>query len=342
MGETTTATIKDVARAAGVSVATVSRVINNLGVVRKSTEDRVRKAIEETNYIPNAAATGLKTNSSKMIGFLISNIMNPHFTIMAKVIERTLRQRGYSLIVSSTDDDPAKEIHMLQCLQGLNVDGIILNTTGCNDEFVADLSTRIPMVLVDRSIRCPELIGDFVGSNGFDGVRALTEHLISRGHTRIGIITSNLSTSTGRERLEGFSAAMRSIGVTVDEKYPLRYSGEHFNEDDGASGCNYLMNLPEPPTAIVVANNAMVIGAYKYLNLRRIAVPDDVSIVSFGNINNSDLFRVQPTFATLNPSFIGEKAADLLLSRMEQPARGNREVFFEPLLVQGESTRSIH
>ncbi len=334
-------TIKDVAKCAGVSTATVSRVINGAIGVRPKTVERVNKAIAQVNYVPNAAARNLKTDTTKMIGLLISNISNSHFTSMAKIIETILHKDGYSMVVCSTDDDPNLELDYLSRLMSLRVDGLILNTTGQNDDFISGLSHNLPIALVDRSITTPNFLGDFVGSNNFEGVYALTKHLIGYGHRKIGIITSNLHVSTGQERLSGFQKAMLEIGISVDGAYPYRYDSQYFNIEGGVEGCRYLMSLKTPPTAIVVANNTMAVGVYTYLHDNHILTPDDVSVVSYGNISNSELFRTEPTYATLSPYFIGEKAAKLLLSRIEDPTRSNREVIFEPFLVVNESTRSL-
>lgn len=338
MGE---ATIKDVARQAGVSVATVSRVINNSDNVRSETVQRVFKAIEAVNYVPNISARNLKTDSSSIIAFLISNISNTHFTKMAKVIDGNLRKAGYNLMVCSTDDDPELELQYLKRIQSLNVRGAILNTTGKNDEYICELSKKMPITLVDRSIDSPEFVGDFVGSNGRGGVFALTEHLLSQGHRKVAFLSSDLSTSTGRERLAGFTEAMANVGTSIDSQYEYLFNSGHFNEEGGVSGCKYLMSLPNPPSAIVVANNAMAIGAYRYLNSNGYSVPDDVSVVSFGNISNSDLFHIQPTFVTLNPVFIAEKASAMLLSRIKKPEIGYREVIFEPQMKLNASTKEI-
>lgn len=334
-------TIKDVAVRAGVSVATVSRVINNADSVRAETAERVLAAIKEIDYIPNAAARNLKTATNPSVGFIVSNISNSHFTKMARTIEDRLRQSGYSLFIASTDDNPQSEQECLRRMEGTNVAGIILNTTGKNDGLVCDLSKKIPFALVDRTVADPKFNGDFVGSNGFGGIRALTRHLFQNGHREIAFITSDLSTSTGRERLSGFVNAMQDIGVTVNEQYKYLYTSGCFNENGGLEGCHYLMNLPTRPTAIVVANNQMAIGVYKYLYHHHISVPDDVSVVSYGNISNSDLFRKEPTIVTLDPTFIGDRAAKLLLSRIRQPDIGNRESIFEPLLIINETTRAI-
>ena len=334
-------TIKDVARLAGVSTATVSRVINGASGVKQSTVDKVNKVIAETDYIPNATARNLKTDSTRIIGLIVSNISNNHFTSMSKVIDQVLREKGYSVIVCNTEDDPALELDCIRRLMSLQVAGIILNTTSQNDDSIAATSHNLPMVLVDRSISHPNFIGDFVGSNGFSGVKALTTHLIGLGHRDIGIITSNLKTSTGRERLEGFVSAMAGIGVTVDEHYPFRFDSRFFNVEGGIAGCSYLLSRENPPTAIVVANNTMAVGVYKYLHAQRVPVPGRISVASYGNIDNGELFSVEPTYTTLNPDFIGERAARLLLSRMDEPSRGNREVIFEPVLVAGGSTAAL-
>lgn len=334
-------TIKDVAVRAGVSVATVSRVINNADSVRAKTAERVLAAIKEIDYIPNAAARSLKTATNPSIGFIVSNISNSHFTKMARTIENRLRESGHSLFIASTDDNPQSEHECLRQMVNTNVAGIILNTTGKNDALVCDLSKKTPFVLVDRTVSDSNFRGDFVGSNGFGGIRALTCHLFQHGHRKIAFITSDLSTSTGRERLGGFVNAMHSIGITVDEQYEYLYTAGCFNETGGWDGCHYLMNLPKRPTAIVVANNQMAIGVYKYLYHHHISVPEDVSVVSYGNISNSDLFRKEPTIVTLDPTFIGDRAAKLLLSRIQQPDTGNRESIFEPLLIINETTRAV-
>ena len=169
---------------------------------------------------------------------------------------------------------------------------------------------------------------------------SIVQHLISCGHRKIGIINSCLQVSTGQERLKGFTAAMSEAGLIVDENYPYRFDCEYFNEEGGVKGCKYLMSLETPPTAIVVSNNTMAIGVYKYLHMCGYHVPNDVSIVSYGNIENSELFAITPSYTTHSPFFIGEKAANHLLSRIEDPSKGNREVIFEPSLVVNSSIKS--
>ena len=330
-------TIRDVAKFAGVSTATVSRVINGIGVVRPATKKKVEDAIVRLNYLPNETARNLKTESSKLIGLVVSSISNSHFSEIAKTVEKELEKFGYNLIVCSTEEDPAAESKYLQRLLQMQIDGLIINTTGKNDELVSQISRKVPVVLIDRLVTNPDFVGDFVGSNNYAGVEKLTRFLIEKGHKKIGIINSNLNVSTGKERFRAFSETMGRIHVTVDGDYIYRYDSISSSVEDGYEGCRYLLNLEDPPSAIVILNNTLAIGAYKYLNDLEIPVPGRVSIVSYGNIDNSELFRIAPTYTTLNPRFFGDKAASFLFSRIECSNTRNREVIFEPTLCIGGS-----
>ena len=334
-------TIKDIARRANVSIATVSRVINKEAGVRPKTIEKVERAIQECQYVPNSIARNLKSSTSKTVGLLVSDISNNHFTLMAKVIEMVLREHGYNLIICNTDDSQEQELMYLNRLVGFRVDGLILNITNQNNDYITRLSHSLPVVLVERSISDPNFRGDYIGSNNQAGIEMMTKYLISNGHQRIGIINSELKVSTGRERLAGFINTMKSIGVAVDEHYPYRYDAKLFNLEGGILGCRHLMGLQEPPTAIVVTNNAMSLGVYKYLRTNTIAIPDDVSVLSYGDIENSELFFVKPGYATLNPSFTGETAATHLLSRMSDSGIRTREVILEPSLIVRDSVKAV-
>ena len=334
-------TIKDVAKYANVSTGTVSRVINNDPGVRPKTRDKVKEAIQQINYVPNATARNLKTAKSMIIGLLISDISNTHFTSIAVILETILREQGYSVIVCNTDDDAKQELDYLYRMMSLQVDGLVLNTTSHNNEYISEISHKVPIVLIERNISNPNFNGDIISSNNFSGTQALTRQLIDCGHRKIGIINGDLRLSTGVERLNGFIETMKEIGVTVDDNYPYCYNSEHFNMNGGIQGCQYLMNLPGRPTAIIVTNNSMATGVYKYLRINNYSVPDDVSVLSYGNIENSEIYYVEPGYATLNPYFIGEKAARYLLTRIQQPDTNNREVIFEPSLIVNQSVKSL-
>ncbi len=335
------ATIRDVARLAGVSVSTVSRVLNGEAAVNTQTAVRVKKAMEACRYVPNTFARSLRTSSSKTIGLLISDISNGHFTSMAKVIETILRENGFNMIICSTDENREQELNYLNHMISSQVDGLILNTTNLNNDAIVEFSRQLPIVLIERSIDAPTFRGDYIGSNNREGVRALAQCLIEHGHRKIGLINCESFVSTGRERLAGFTEAMAGIGVTVDHTYPYLYDCTSFNIDNGFLGCRHFMSMADRPTAIVATNNTLALGVLKYLRTNRIRVPEDVSLLTYGNIENSDLFFVDVGHSTLNPYLIGEKAAKYILSRIADPTLPNREVIIEPALQMNHSVRAV-
>ena len=257
--------IADVARAARVSSATVSRVVNGNYSVAATTKARVLRAIARLGYQPNAVARSLKVTRTKIIGFLVSDISNLHFTAMARAIEDRISAAGYNLIVCSTDGLRERELAYLRTLMGRRVDALIINKTGLNDPHIGDISRAIPIVLVDRRIRrTVSFRGDFVGSDNRRAAALLTGHLLELGHRRIGMINGPVTLSTGRERYAGFVQAMAGRGVDAGRGYPLRYDGD-FNEGSGSKGAEALLSLHPGPTALIVMNNAMLLGALKRL-----------------------------------------------------------------------------
>lgn len=333
-------TIKDVARFAGVSIATVSRVINGNYYVSPDIEKKVREAISELNYFPNSVARSLKNDNTHTIGILVSDISNSYFTSMARALEDVVNEHNYNIIMCSTEDDRDRERSHLRLLAGRKIDGLIINTTGKNDDFITALSANIPVVLVNRRIHNTNFSGDFIDSSNADGAGELTSHLISHGHRKIGVINGDLSVSTGRERFKGFVSAMRKTGITVDEGYPYRFDGQ-FLEESGYQGAAQLMGMTDPPTGIVIMNNSMAIGAIKYFKNNGIRVPEDVSIASYGNIENIELMYIQPSIVTLDARAVGNNAGKLILDRIKNRSVKNREVIFPAVLIVGNSVLDI-
>ena len=339
-------TIRDVAAKAGVSIATVSRAINSPNKVKPVTLSRVQKAMQDLNY----NSTGLisssvfslpssNTNYKHIVDFVVSDLSNNHFALIAKEIGKVLTEKDYNLVVYNIDNDPQLEKSHLEYMLSLGIEGLIINSTCLNNEYIADISHKIPSVLVSRRIN-GDFQGDYVGSNNTGGTEQLTKYLIEKGHKHIAMITADLHFSTGRERLDGFLSAMDSAHIPINESY--LYTGKYFNEMDGVEGCRYLLAKSPKPTAIVVGNNSMAIGVYKYLRSHNINVTEDISIVSFGDLHNSELFWRTPTTVTLSPTYIGKKAAECLLSRIKGEINHNREIIFEPTLIEGQTVNSIY
>lgn len=335
------ATIKDVAREAGVSIATVSRVVNGTASVDPNLVTRVDLAVKTLQYTPNNVARSLKTSSTSIIAFLVSNISDPFFITIGRGIEDYIKDYGYNLMVCSVENSQEKELSYLRLLKKKMVDGIILNTTGLNNNAIEELSRHIPMVLSNRRISSSLFKGDFVDNDNFGGIRDLTHHLLSLGHTKIGYINGPEYLSTAKERLKGFISAMEEHGLSVNSEYPYKHTG-YFTFQDGYCGAQALMSLPDPPTALVLMSSELALGAMDYFVGHGIRIPEDLSIVCFGDIMNRNLLYVIPTIASTNLIGIGNKMGELLMERIQ--AKGdmaNREICFTTQITYGNSARQL-
>ncbi len=335
------ATIKDVAKRANVSVATVSRVINGNYYVRPELREKVMKVIKELDYYPNSVAQSLKKDATYTIGFLVSDISNNYFTSIAKLVEDEIKVDDYNLIVCSTENNKDRELAYLKLLLSKKIDGLILNTTGMNDDYISSISNYLPIVLINRRIDHIDFIGDFVDSDNVYGGYTLTKNLISLGHRKIGVINGSQIVSTGRERFEGFIKAMAEIGINEDRLNLYRYDG-NFDMESGYRGAAKLMESEERPTAIVIMNNEMALGALRYFRSHGINIPEDISVTSYGDIINSDLFYVQSTVVSQNTAIMGKKIADLIVERISKKNKvSNREIIYVPQLINGTSVKKI-
>lgn len=336
-----TTTIKDIAKAAGVSIATVSRVINQSENVKPELAERVMSAVKKLNYSPNAVARSLKNSKTAVVAYLVSNISDPFFITIGRGIEAYIQNYGYNLMVCSIGHSKERERDYLRILQGKKVDGMIINTTGYNDDLISGLSRKIPVVLSNRRINDGNFIGDFVDQENVGDAYALTNQLLMNGHKRIALVNGPEHVSTAYERYRGFCSAMREADLTVDATYPYQYSNT-FTTQTGYDGVRVLMSLPDPPTAFVFASSELAFGGMRYFVQKGIRVPQDVSFVCIGDLINRDLLYTQPTLSSVNLHGMGERMAELLLERIQaEAAIPNREVRFSSTILQGNSVRSI-
>jgi LacI family transcriptional regulator len=334
--------IKAVADKAQVSIATVSRVVNENYYVAPETKDKVLAAIKELNYYPNSLARSLKNDITHTIGFIVSDISNNYFTTMVKSIEDVANSQGYNIIVCSTDNKKDRELSYLKMLLSKKIDGIIINTTGENNDFIAEISKDLPVVLIDRKITYRGFKGDFITNDNVIGAYSLTSHLLSLGHRKIAVVNGIMNLSSGYERYEGFIKAMNEYDITVSNDYIYRYDGI-FTIESGYKAAQNFMEMEEKPTAIIAMNNMTAIGILKYMHSNDIAIPDVVSMAAFGEIDNSEILYVKPTVTALNPIMIGLKSIDLLLSRIKDHNNiGYREVLFMPQLFVNNSTKRLN
>jgi len=296
--------------------------------------DRVRKAVDDLGYLPDSGAASLKSKTRYMIGYLISDISNHQFTVISRAVENTIEGDGYNLIVCSNDSQKQRELNSLRALLSQRIDGLIINTSGQNDDYIAEISEHLPMVLLYRRINSQRFKGDFIGSDNRAGGAMLAETLIANGHHSIGVISGDTSINTFAERMQGFIERLSQANVRIIKKH-IKYGD--YTEDGGFSMVEKLLTGKPGITALCVLNNAMAVGAYEYARTKNIAIPNDISIVSFGDIRNDKLFFVKPTFVSQYPQAVGSRAAELLLSRIKSPALASREEIIPVSLITGAS-----
>lgn len=334
------ASIKDVAKRANVSTATVSRVLNGSGGVQEAKKEAVQEAIRELGYYPNAVARSLKSDTTHTVGILVSDISNMFFTVLAKAVEDSISSFGYNIIMCSTENSKAREKTYLDMLVSKKVDGILINTTGENDSYIAEISNQIPFVAIERSINNDTYQGDYVANDNQIAIKMLTELLIDSGHRKIGVINGPQHLSSAYERYEAFCTEMAKLGPISKNRYPYRFDGD-FSVNSGYDGAKYLYQSEDRPTAMVVMNNMMMVGALKYFKKEGIEIPGDMSIVNYGDLPNPDILYVKPTFSSLSPELIGIKAAELLLDRIRNRGGCRKEILMVSQMVKGETVKRL-
>jgi LacI family transcriptional regulator len=329
-------TILDVAQAASVSVATVSRVLNNTSYVGEATRKRVEKAIEQLNFIPNTGAQSLKTNSTHTIGFLVSDISNIFHSSMARAIEDIVSQKNYTMLLCSTGEDRKRELSYLKMLLSKNIDALIINPTGNNEQLIYEISQKIPTILVNRRIFYPHYTYDFFDTDGYQGSYLLTKLLLQMNHRRIFVVRGPRVLSNAQSRFSGFSAAMREAGIVVDENYPFIFDGR-FSYQGGIDAVDYLCSLNEYPTAILSQSNLSTQGVLKALRQRNLIVPEDISLVSHDSLDNWEFLSVRPTYVHFNTSNIGAQIGHRILARLENSDIQPQEFIYSPEIIPGNS-----
>ncbi|MGV9350847.1 LacI family DNA-binding transcriptional regulator [Streptomyces spiralis] len=322
-------TMADVARSAGVSVATVSHVLNGTRPVLPHTRQAVLDAVEELGYTPNGLARSLVTSRTRSIGLAVSAISNPYFTEILQGVESSALEHGYSLLIADPHDDPAHERKVVQLLHERRVDGVIVAPSAQPRELVAYLTRHaVPTVFLDRLVHAGADDGEREAP-GFDQVcaenaeptAALVTHLASLGHRRIGLVAGLPGLSTTSERINGYRHGLAAAGLPHDER--LVVHGD--SSADGAERATAsLLSLAVPPTALVTANNAMTIGALRAMRERGLSVPGDMALCCFDDFDWADLFSPRLTAVAQPGRELGARAVRVLLDRLAAPDRPAR------------------
>jgi LacI family transcriptional regulator len=325
--------MSDVARLAGVSVSTVSHVLNQTRHVSPETADRVHAAIGTLGYSRNTIARALVRANTNSIGLCISIITNPYFNELVHAIEGEAGRYGYTLLLGDTLDDAEHEQLIVRALHERRVDGMIVApspgaATGALRHLVA---AQVPTALIDRFVP----IGlDQVGVENAESTSGLVAHLAGHGHRRIGMISGMVGLSTSEERVDGYRAGLHRAGLPQD---PTLEIGGASQVEPARAAVDRLLALPNPPTAVVVGNNLMTLGAMRGLRDAGRRIPDDVALASFDDFPWAEL--VSPPLTTVaQPTYqIGVEAVRLLLERIADPDRPAVTTRLEPRLVLRQS-----
>jgi LacI family transcriptional regulator len=331
------ANIYQVAKLAGVSSATVSRIINNKSRVTDRTRRKVLAAMKELDYRPNPIAQALATRCTNCIGLLVSELSGPFYGAMLSAIEEALRSEGKFVIVTAGHNDEARERQAVQFLADRNCDALILHAEALSDQYLATLASgSVPVVVVNRAV--PGLADRCISLDNRCGGYLATRLLLQNGHQSIAYISGPLHWHDAAERLAGHKRALAEAGLNLNER--LVYEGD-FLESSGSAGLAWLLEQQVPFTALACANDEMAAGAMGVARARGLEVPADLSIVGFDNAPISRY--VYPKLATVDYPIaaMSRMAANWVLRNVYGNDTVEVQHVFEPSIIERESTRSI-
>ncbi len=331
-------TVKDVSAAAGVSTATVSRVLAGFDEVSEPTRQRVLEAAHSLNYQPNRTARNLRKSTTSKIGVIISDIQNPFFGSIVRGVEKTTLQDDYTLILGNSDEDPQREQKLIAMLLEEGVAGIILTPTSANPSVYRELfDSGTPFVVIDRQLPLSDV--DMVLVDGAAAAGLAVDYLAGLGHTRIGYVGGLKHLSVMLEREHGYLQALRQHGLPLAPGY-LRQGNNR--QSGGYAVVSELVRLAEPPSAILIANNLMTLGGLQAIHEYGLEIPADVSVVGFDDMDWAPSLRPALT-CVAQPAFeMGEAAAAILLGRIRSPQQPHQMIKLETRLIVRASCRDMH
>ena len=325
------ASIREVAKRAGVSPATVSRVINGTARVDEEKRERVEKAIEETGFRPNELARALYRKSSKIIGVIVPDIENPFFSELAKAIEKEAYEQEYRILLCNSDDQKEKELANLQMLAQLQADGVILMTnTGEKSQSYEAVS--MPIVFVDRRL---DEMGQtsVIEVDHYAGGKLAAEHLIACGCRKITCIRGPQELSSGKKRYEGYREVCRQYSMKE------RFVDSTYKYEDGAKAAEEVLRRYPDTDGIIACNDMTAVSVYKVLQKRGYRVPDDIQIIGFDGVKFGRFLTPELTTVAQPIKEMGKCAVQMILGTVKELPR-DREMKFPVMLIKGETTKN--
>jgi len=330
--------LKDIAKDLGLSVVTISKVLRDHPDIAAETRERVLKRVKELDYHPNVLARGLVTGRSFLIGIVVPDLLHPFFAEVAKAIATAVRRRGYSLIISSSEEDPKLEAREIQQLVARQLDALVIASTG-NDTDAFERMDRHgqPYVLIDREF--PGFSANFVGIDDEAAGRIATEHLVDQGCQRIAHIRGR-DNSTGARRFEGYRRVLQRRGLEYSERFVVsRPVVDIESTRYGSEAMQLLLNEDPIPDGVFCYNDPLAIGAMNVILDAGLRIPEDIAVIGCGNLHYDGSLRIPLSSIDQHSQRIGEHAASILLKLIESKTRANPEsIILSPSLVARAST----
>lgn len=309
-------TINDVAKRAGVSPVTVSRVLNAAPNVNAATRERVKLAIAELGYVPNVVARSLRSRRTRSLALILPDITNPFWPTVARGVEDAAQQGGYTVLLCNSDENAVKQARYLEVVASQQVDGVIIAPCDSDASRLAMLRDRgVATVVIDRRIDDWDV--DTVRGDSVGGAHVLVRHLIDLGHKQIAVLAGPAGASTSQDRVAGYEAALMHAGQPLDPQL-VRY-GE-FREASGRQMMESVLEERPDITAVFAANNAIALGALEALGACGLRVPQDIALVCFDDLPHASQLFPFLTVAEQPAYEMGLEAARLLLSALEADA----------------------
>ena len=329
-------TLNDIADLAGVSVSTVSRVLNQKASkyrISSETEEIILQAAARLNYRPNQIARGLRLKKTNTVGVIAPDVSNPFFAYIIKRIQNIAHNLGYSIVVCNTDENLEQEIEHVNVLYRNRVDGLIAMPVGQEYAHYLDWNEKgTPLVLLDRCF--DEVIARSVVVDNYSGSYEAIEHLISHGHRRVAFIQGLPGTYTNNERLRGYRDALTAHGIPVDDEL---IAGGDFREENGYMETRLLLASSNPPTALFATSDLITLGALKAISEEGLEIPDDVSLIMFDDFDFAPYMKCPLTAVRQPKEMMGEMAVKLLVEQLRGEKRDGMRVVLKTKLVVRES-----
>jgi LacI family transcriptional regulator len=331
--------MKDIAKELGISVVTVSKVVNNHSDISPSTRERVLRRIKELNYQPSMHAQGLAFGRTLMVGFVVPDLVHAFFSEVAQSISGVIRKKGYCLLVASSEEEPELEDREIQQMILRRVDVLIV--ASCQTESATLRSVaqqKVPLILIDRSLS--KFDAHFVGTDDVLVGKLATEHLIALGRRRIAHIGGH-KVSTSNERLEGYKRALARHKIPFAAKYVIpRALGDRAGDESGKLAMEKLLMLKPRPDGVFCYNDPAAIGAMNAILAAGLRIPEDIAVVGSGNIRYAESLRVPLSSVDVPCKSLGETAGELALELTgTQKKSRNKRIIIQPKLIVRDSTR---